>query len=38
MACAIMGMVTIIGAFPGIMAMTQLKGDEIKEAFEYEPE
>lgn len=38
MACAIMGMVTIIGAFPGILAMTQLKRDEIKEAFEYEPE
>jgi phage FluMu protein Com len=38
MACAIMGMVTIIGAFPGILAMTQLKRDEIKAAFEYVPE
>jgi hypothetical protein len=38
MACCIMGMVTIIGAFPGILGMTQLKRDEIKAAFEYVPE
>ena len=35
MACSILGMITVVGAFPGIMAMTQLKRDEIKAAFEY---
>jgi hypothetical protein len=38
MACSIMAMVSIIAAPFGIIAMTQLKLDEVKEAFEYVPE
>jgi hypothetical protein len=38
MACSIMAMVSIIAAPFGIIALTQLKLDEIKEAFDYKQE
>ena len=38
MACSIMAMVSIIAAPFGVIALTALKRDDIKEAFEYVPE